>query len=131
LRHPNKVAVVASLAILAPTRSASAADRIPGRFTHGSASVGAVQYWLLATGAVDPNTRQFSAEHTNPDSMIQVYSLRARNGLSNGFEVAGNLAVLTPRVGAQRVTIFADYGAVDGISGDDPWTVSFEAGVSY
>jgi hypothetical protein len=57
-----------------------------------NASAGGLQYWHLgARGAIDLNTHQFSAENTKPDSMIQVYSLRARKGLACGFEVVGNL----------------------------------------
>ncbi len=64
-------------------------------FTHINAnavdSTGTL-YWHQGTqGTVDPNTHQFSTQNTNPDSFIQVYSLKARKGLPYGFEIAGVL----------------------------------------
>ncbi len=51
-----------------------------------------VQYWHQGTqGAVDPSRNQFSIRNNSPDSLIQVYSLKARKGLPFGFELAGSL----------------------------------------
>ncbi|HEY5146682.1 MAG TPA: hypothetical protein VII82_07930, partial [Polyangiaceae bacterium] len=66
-------------------------------FTHvnADASAGGVQYWHQGTqGPSDPNTHAFSIENTNPDSLLGVYSLRARKGLAYGFEIAGDLGYL-------------------------------------
>jgi hypothetical protein len=53
------------------------------------------QYWHKGTqGSVDPNTKQFSSENNGPDSLLQVYSLKARKGLPFGFELAGALGTL-------------------------------------
>ena len=63
-------------------------------FTHvnANASAGGVQYWHAGTeGPKDPNTGQFSTVNENPDSLIGVYSLKARKGLAYGFELAGDL----------------------------------------
>ncbi len=53
------------------------------------------QYWHKGTqGSVDPNTKQFSTANNGPDSLLQVYSLKARKGLPFGFELAGALGTL-------------------------------------
>jgi hypothetical protein len=53
------------------------------------------QYWHLGTqGAVDPATNQYSTRDNQPDSILQVYSLKARKGLPFGFEVTGALGYL-------------------------------------
>jgi hypothetical protein len=53
------------------------------------------QYWHQGTqGAVDPATNQFSIRNNAPDSILQVYSLKARKGLPFGFEVTGALGYL-------------------------------------
>ncbi len=49
-------------------------------------------FWKLGTrGAQDPNTKQFSIINDSPDSLIQVYALKARKGLPLGFEIGGSL----------------------------------------
>jgi hypothetical protein len=54
-----------------------------------------VQYWHQGTqGSVDPNTKQFSIVNNGPDSLLQVYSLKARKGLPFGFEITGALGYL-------------------------------------
>jgi hypothetical protein len=63
-------------------------------YTHvnADASAGGVQYWHEGTeGPKDPNNHQFSIVNTNPDSLIGVYTLKARKGLAYGFELAGDL----------------------------------------
>jgi hypothetical protein len=53
------------------------------------------QYWHQATrGATDPNTKNFSTTNSAPDSLLQIYSLKARKGLPLGFEVTGALGYL-------------------------------------
>jgi hypothetical protein len=53
------------------------------------------QYWHDGTqGSVDPNTKQFSIVNNSPDSLLQVYSLKARKGLPFGFELAGALGTI-------------------------------------
>jgi hypothetical protein len=66
-------------------------------YTHvnADASAGGLQYWHLGTaGPVDPNTHAFSVRNDNPDSLLGVYSLKARKGLPYGFEIAGDLGLL-------------------------------------
>lgn len=54
-----------------------------------------VQYWHLGTqGARDPNTKAFGTQNNAPDSLLQVYSLKARKGLPLGFELAGALGYI-------------------------------------
>ena len=51
-----------------------------------------MQYWHQGTqGSVDPNTKAFSTQNNQPDSLLQVYSLKARKGLAYGFEITGAL----------------------------------------
>ncbi len=53
------------------------------------------QYWHLGTrGPTDPNTKNFSSINDSPDSMLQVYALKARKGLPLGFEITGALGYL-------------------------------------
>jgi hypothetical protein len=50
------------------------------------------QYWHEGTqGAVDPSTKNFSIQDNRPDSVLQIYTLKARKGLGMGFEVTGAL----------------------------------------
>jgi hypothetical protein len=52
----------------------------------------AIQYWHQGTrGATDPNSKSFSTTNNSPDSILQVYTLKARKGLPLGFEIAGAL----------------------------------------
>ena len=52
-------------------------------------------YWHLGTqGAQDPNTKQYSTINNSPDSLIQIYSIKARKGLPLGFELAGSLGTI-------------------------------------
>jgi hypothetical protein len=54
------------------------------------------QYWHQGTqGSVDPSTNQFSIVNNAPDSLIQVYSLKARKGLPFGLELAGALGYVS------------------------------------
>jgi len=53
------------------------------------------QYWHQGTrGATDPNTKAFSTTNNAPDSILQVYALKARKGLPLGFEVTPVLGIL-------------------------------------
>jgi hypothetical protein len=50
------------------------------------------QYWHAGTrGDVNPNTNAFSGVNKYPDSILQIYTLKARKGLPFGFEIAGAL----------------------------------------
>ena len=50
------------------------------------------QYWHTGTqGAVNPNTNAFSSINKNPDSILQIYTLKARKGLPFGLELTGAL----------------------------------------
>ncbi len=52
-------------------------------------------YWKDGTqGSVDPNNKQFSIVNNSPDSILQVYSLKARKGLPLGFEIVGALGYM-------------------------------------
>ncbi len=47
-------------------------------------------YWKAGTqGSVDPSTQQAPATNSNPDSLLQLYSIKARKGFGFGLEVAG------------------------------------------
>jgi hypothetical protein len=66
-------------------------------FTHvnADATAGGIPYWHLGTqGPTDPNSHSFSVINNNPDSLLGVYSLKARKGLGYGFEIAGALGYL-------------------------------------
>ncbi len=53
------------------------------------------QYWHDGTqGSVDPNSKQYSIVNNSPDSILQVYSLKARKGLPLGFEIVGALGYM-------------------------------------
>jgi hypothetical protein len=59
-------------------------------FTHTNGSN--TQYWHQGTqGSVDPSTKRFSIVNNSPDSLLGVYTLKARKGLPFGFELAGAL----------------------------------------
>jgi len=63
--------------------------------TIADATGGKVPYWHLGTqGAQDPNTKQFSTINNSPDSIIQIYAIKARKGLPLGFEIAGSLGTI-------------------------------------
>jgi hypothetical protein len=50
------------------------------------------QYWHEGTrGPVDPNNHKFSIVNNSPDSILQIYTLKARKGLPLGFEITGAL----------------------------------------
>jgi len=54
------------------------------------------QYWHQGTqGSVDPTTKQFSIRNNSPDSLLQIYTLKARKGLAYGFEVTGALGYVS------------------------------------
>ena len=53
------------------------------------ATGGRAPYWHLGTqGGQDPNTKQYSAVDNAPDSLIQIYSIKARKGLPLDIDVA-------------------------------------------
>jgi hypothetical protein len=59
---------------------------------NADASAGGIQYWHLGTqGPTDPNTGRFSDKNQSPDSLLQVYSIKARKGFPFGFELTGDL----------------------------------------
>jgi hypothetical protein len=50
------------------------------------------KYWHAGTeGPVDPGNHLSSVVNNNPDSLLQIYSVKARKGLPYGFEIAGVL----------------------------------------
>jgi hypothetical protein len=50
------------------------------------------QYWNQATrGKQDPNTKKFDDFNSSPDSVLQIYGVKARKGLPFGFELGGFL----------------------------------------
>ncbi len=66
-------------------------------YTHINAdnSAGGIQYWHVGTrGSINPNNGQFSNTNTSPDSLLQVYTLKARKGLAYGFEITGALGYI-------------------------------------
>lgn len=52
------------------------------------------QYWHLGTqGQTQPNG-QYGSQNTSPDSVLQIYTLKARKGLPFGFEITGALGYI-------------------------------------
>lgn len=52
-------------------------------------------YWELGTqGPVDPASNQASTRNGDPDSVLQLYSVKLRKGLGFGFEVAGTVGFM-------------------------------------
>ncbi len=52
-------------------------------------------YWQLGSrGGQDPSSKQYSALNNSPDSLLQIYSIKARKGLPFGFEIAGSLGTI-------------------------------------
>jgi len=53
------------------------------------------QYWHAGTqGDVNPTTNAFSGVNKYPDSILQIYMLKARKGLPFGLEIAGALGYI-------------------------------------
>lgn len=53
------------------------------------------QYWHQGTrGSIDAATKQYSIVNNSPDSILQVYSIKARKGLPYGFEIGGSLGAI-------------------------------------
>src|SRR3984957_10291212 len=53
------------------------------------------QYWHVGTqGDVNPHTNAFSGVNKYPDSILQIYTLKARKGLPFGLEIAGALGYI-------------------------------------
>jgi hypothetical protein len=53
------------------------------------------QYWHQGTrGSIDPATKQTSIVNNSPDSVLQVYSIKARKGLPYGWEIGGALGAI-------------------------------------
>jgi hypothetical protein len=60
------------------------------------ATPGGVQYWHAGTEGPNNNqTNQSSVVNQSPDSIMQVYSLKARKGLPYGFEIVGALGYVS------------------------------------
>ena len=60
-----------------------------------TADGGSRPYWHLGTrGGQDPNNKLFVQSNESPDSLIQIYSIKARKGLPYGFELAGSLGTI-------------------------------------
>jgi hypothetical protein len=54
-----------------------------------------IQYWHAGTqGPNDPNTNRASVLNQQPDSLLQVYSLKARKGFPFGFELTGDVGYI-------------------------------------
>jgi hypothetical protein len=54
-----------------------------------------MQYWHQGTrGSIDPNANKFSIINNAPDSVLQIYSLKARKGLPLGFEIAASVGYI-------------------------------------
>lgn len=53
-------------------------------------------YWRKGTqGSKDTGSNQFSRENTSPNSLLSVYTLKARKGLPFGFELVGALGTIS------------------------------------
>ncbi len=52
-------------------------------------------YWKLGTrGGTDPNTKAAKPINSEPDGILQIYSLKARKGLPYGFELVGSVGYI-------------------------------------
>ncbi|MBX3191466.1 MAG: hypothetical protein KF819_31010 [Labilithrix sp.] len=61
-----------------------------------TADGGSAPYWRLGSrGSQDPNTKQFSIVNNAPDSVLQIYAVKARKGLPYGFELAGSMGYIS------------------------------------
>ena len=57
------------------------------------------QYWHQGPqGPPDPNTNKNSITNAQPDSLLQVYSLKARKGFPFGFELTGDVGYIANTV---------------------------------
>lgn len=62
----------------------------PGRTA--TATGGTAPYWQVGTrGAEDPNSRELPSRNGEPDSLLQIYTVKAMKGLPLGFELGGSL----------------------------------------
>src|SRR5687768_12686603 len=69
--------------------------RISSNRTTENADGSLTPFWKLGTrGAQDPNTKRFSSINDSPDSLIQIYALKARKGLPLGFEIGASLGYI-------------------------------------
>ncbi len=56
-------------------------------------------YWKNGTqGPPNPNNNEFSVVNVSPDSLLQVYSLKARKGFPFGFELTGDVGYIANTV---------------------------------
>lgn len=70
--------------------------RISAHRTTQNADGSQTPFWQLGTrGAQDPNTKSFANINNTPDSLIQVYALKARKGLPLGFEIGASLGYVS------------------------------------
>ena len=89
--HPARTTGLSGFAITFETSFTKINSNAVSTATDGTKT----QYWHAGTqGSVDPNTKQFSIINNSPDSLLQVYSLKARKGLPFGFELTGDLGYL-------------------------------------
>lgn len=52
-------------------------------------------YWELGTqGPVDPSSNQASVRHSDPSSLLQLYSVKLRKGFGFGLEIAGSVGFM-------------------------------------
>jgi len=71
---------------------------LEGSYAHINADntdANGVQYWHQGTQGPTQPSGAFGTSNSNPDSIIQVYSLKARKGLPFGFEITGALGLIT------------------------------------
>jgi hypothetical protein len=69
------------------------------KINENAQSASGAYYWQAGTqGSQNPNNGNGSATNTSPDSIIQVYSLKARKGLPLGFEITGVLGYVANTV---------------------------------
>jgi hypothetical protein len=86
--YPARTTGIAGFAV---TLEASYTRISPNRTADGAAG----PYWQLGTrGAQDPGTKRFADANATPDSVLQIYALKARKGLPLGFEIGGSLGTI-------------------------------------
>jgi hypothetical protein len=62
-------------------------------YTHSGGS--SIQYWHAGTQGSTDASGNYSAANNSPDSLLGIYTLRARKGLPFGFELAGALGYMS------------------------------------
>ncbi len=94
--HPARTTGIGGFALTLEANythiNASAVSNTPATATTQASQS---KYWSAGTqGSADPNTKAYPTSNSSPDSMLQIYAMKARKGLPFGFEVTGSLGFI-------------------------------------